>query len=70
LVTALPPSWSDSLAPPLILFAAPAHATAHLKGAYDLSWPGAIGRGLLLGLLSSIGFGLFVFGVVALGLAG
>lgn len=45
------------------------HAILHLKGAYALSWTGAILRGLMLGLLSSIGFGLFIAGVFALGFA-
>lgn len=53
---------------PVIVFAVAAHAIAHLKGAYALSWPGAVFRGLLLGLLSLISFGLFVIGVIALGL--
>jgi len=47
-----------------------AHAVAHLKGAYGLSWPGAMVRGFLLGVLSAIGFLAFLLGVAALGLAG
>lgn len=46
------------------------HAVWHLKEAYGLSWLGAVIRGLLLGLLSMIGFGFFVLGVFTLGLLG
>ncbi len=53
---------------PLVFFALGAHAVAHLKGAYALSWPGAVVRGLLLGFVSLIAFALFVVGVIALGL--
>lgn len=70
LTTATPVVWSDRLGAVLFMAVAPAHSIAHLRGAYELSWSGAVSRGLLLGALSSIGFGLFVFGVVALGLAG
>ena len=44
------------------------HAVLHLRGAYGLSWPGAVIRGLLLSFLTLVGFGLFLLGVVALGL--
>ncbi|WP_296820497.1 DUF3667 domain-containing protein [Brevundimonas sp.] len=44
------------------------HAIVHLKGAYGLSWPGAVVRGLLLSILTLAGFGLFLLGVVVLGL--
>lgn len=50
-------------------FAFAVHAILHLKGAYSLSWTGAVLRGAALGLLSSIGFGLFIAGVFALGFA-
>ena len=70
LVTALPSGWSENLGGLLFLVGAPLHAVVHLRGAYELNWFGAVGRGALLGVLSSIGFSLFVFGVVALGLAG
>ncbi len=53
---------------PALFFAVAAHGIAHLKGAYALSWPGAVIRGLLLGVFSLISFGLFVIGVIALGL--
>lgn len=43
------------------------HAVRHLKGAYALSWTGAVVRGLILGVLSIIGFGVFVLSVVILG---
>jgi hypothetical protein len=70
LVTATPPGWSENLGGLLFLIGAPLHAVMHLRGAYDLSWLGAISRGAALGILSQLGFGLFVSAVVALGLAG
>ena len=53
---------------PVVFLALAAHMVAHLKGAYALSWPGAVFRGLALGFASLIAFALFVVGVVALGL--
>ena len=50
-----------------LMIVAPLHAVLHLKGAYALSWPGAVIRGLFLGLFSSIAFGLFLATVVLLG---
>lgn len=56
--------------PVLLLVGLQVHAVFHLKGAYSLSWPGAIIRGWLLGVMTLTGFGLFLAGVVALGLFG
>ena len=53
----------------LLMFALPIHAVAHLRGAYDCSWVGAIARGLLLCLLTLLSFALFVIGVAYLGLS-
>ena len=50
-----------------VMVIAPVHAIAHLKGAYGLSWPGAVIRGLFLGLFSSIAFGVFLLSVILLG---
>lgn len=47
-----------------------AHAIVHLKGAYALGWPAAVGIGVLQALLSVFGFAIFLIAVVALGLAG
>lgn len=44
-----------------------AHAVAHLRGAYRLSWPGAVARGLGLGVLTAIGF--FTFAIVVQAIA-
>jgi hypothetical protein len=54
----------------LIIWIAGVHAIAHLHGAYGLSWWGATLRGVMLAVLSSIGFSLFVAAVFALGVAG
>ena len=43
------------------------HAALHLRGAYGLSWAGAILRTGVLGVLSGVGFLMFLLGVVALG---
>jgi hypothetical protein len=64
--TALPASAAN-VAVRSVLLIAPVHAIVHLHGAYRLSWFGAVLRGLLLGLLSSIGFGLFLLAVIAIG---
>lgn len=50
------------------LFIAPVHAVIHLRGAYGLSWLGAILRGVMLGLLSVVAFVMFFLGVFALGM--
>lgn len=47
-----------------------AHAIAHLKGAYSLGWPAAVGIGVLQAFLSVFGFAIFLMAVVAVGLAG
>ena len=44
------------------------HAICHLRGAYDLSWPGAVLRGLLLSVLTGVAFVLFIATIVALNL--
>ena len=66
-LTMLPAGWGAAVGEPLV-FVGLAHAILHLRGAYRLSWFGAVLRGLFLGLFSMIGFGLFIMGVYALGL--
>ena len=58
-------AWPANLA---LVVALQAHAIGHLRGAYRLSWFGAIARGLLLSALTTTAFGLLLLGVVALGL--
>ncbi|NBB14828.1 DUF3667 domain-containing protein [Caulobacter sp. SLTY] len=48
----------------------PVHVVRHLKVAYSMSWPGAVGIGMLMGFLTLIGLGLFFAAVVALGVFG
>ena len=62
-------AYSNS-AQDLMLLGLQVHAIAHLKGAYALGWVGAILRGLLLSILTAIGFGVLLVGIVALGLFG
>lgn len=69
-VTALPEAAAGLVGSILLLALGPIHAIVHLRGAYDLSWPGAVFRGAALGAMSVVGFGAFLLGVVALGLAG
>lgn len=45
------------------------HALMHLRGAYKLSWFGAVLRTLLLGFFISNVFGLFLFGVAVMSVA-
>jgi hypothetical protein len=52
-----------------VILAVAAHALVHLRGAYKLSWFGAAARMLLLGFLTSMVFGLFLFGVAAMSVA-
>ncbi len=54
----------------LALFLAPLHAITHLRGAYGLSWAGAVLRGLVLCVLSAFAFLLFLVGVFLLGVFG
>jgi hypothetical protein len=55
---------------PLVVFLASAvHATLHLRGAYKLSWFGAIARMVLLGFFMSNVIGLFLFAVAAMSAA-
>lgn len=53
-----------------MLLALQGHAILHLKGAYGLSWIGAVARGLLLSILTSVGFLVLLVGIVLLGLLG
>lgn len=62
--TVLPGDW-----PLVVLPAAVLHAVLHLRGAYHLSWFGSVARTLLLGLLTSIVFTFFLFGVAAMSAA-
>ena len=71
LMLAVASAFPASIARPLTLAAliyASLHAIVHLKGAYRISWFGAVARGLLLGWLSAIGFGAFLIGVFTLGI--
>ncbi|HEX8569045.1 MAG TPA: DUF3667 domain-containing protein [Caulobacteraceae bacterium] len=61
------PGQAANWAARALMVIAPVHAVVHLKGAYALSWPGAVIRGVFLGLFSSVAFGLFLLSVVLLG---
>ncbi|HZV84640.1 MAG TPA: DUF3667 domain-containing protein [Brevundimonas sp.] len=65
----LPSPVSGWLFWPLMIFLM-THAVRHLHGAYQISWPGAVMRGVFLALMTATMFGLFIAGVVALGVAG
>lgn len=54
--------WWEGVLP----FLLPLHVLVHLKGAYGLSWAGAVVRSLALGTLTLMAFGLFMAGVFAL----
>ena len=54
---------------PIAIMLLIAHAVIHLRGAYRLSWFGAVARTLLLGLLTSIVFFIFLLGIAALSTA-
>lgn len=66
---ALPPAISDLWVFLVMLFV-PVHAVRHLKVAYAMGWPAAIGIGLIMGLLTLLGLVLFIAGVAAIGLLG
>ncbi|MFN3857793.1 MAG: DUF3667 domain-containing protein [Caulobacter sp.] len=65
----LPDAWQRGALEWTVL-AALVHAVIHLKGAYQLKWWTAVPLGVLLSLLSVIGFTFFLLVVVGLGLAG
>jgi hypothetical protein len=65
--TAALPAQAAEWATRAILVIAPVHAIVHLKGAYALSWPGAVIRGVFLGVFSAVAFLLFLATVVLLG---
>ncbi|WP_439471893.1 DUF3667 domain-containing protein [Brevundimonas sp.] len=69
-VVAIAPSFLSSLATFLAMIAAFTHAVVHLKGAYGSGWIQSVLRALTLGLLTTVTFGLFLFGVMLLGLSG
>lgn len=69
IVSLFPGSVANILGPVATILAA-VHAVVHLHGAYNLSWPGAVLRGMALGVLSLLGFALFIFGVFLLGVLG
>jgi hypothetical protein len=64
-----PESWTPVLGRIIVVIAA-VHAVVHLHGAYGLSWLGAILRGIALGVLSLIGFIVFLGGVFLIGVMG
>ena len=61
------PGQAANWATRALMVVAPAHAIVHLKGAYALSWPGAVIRGVFLGVFSSVAFLAFLVTVVMLG---
>lgn len=65
----LPPSFADLWTFVVMLFV-PVHAIRHLKVAYAMGWPGAIGTGLVMGVLTLLALVLFILGVAAIGLLG
>jgi hypothetical protein len=65
----LPPAVND-LWTFLIMLFIPVHAVRHLKVAYAMGWPGAVGIGLVMGVLTLVGVVLFIVGVAAIGLLG
>jgi hypothetical protein len=67
IVLAAPPAI-DPLLGQIAMVVLPAHAVAHLRGAYGFGWWSAILRGLILCLLTLVGFLLFLVGVSYLGL--
>lgn len=69
LLVVLPSPLSDWLFWPLMILLM-VHAVRHLKGAYPISWTGAVLRGVILGVLTAAVFGMFILGVVALGVSG
>ena len=66
-VAALLPGQAGGWARGAVMVIAPVHAVVHLKGAYALSWPGAVIRGVFLGVFSSVAFGVFLISVILLG---
>lgn len=69
-VGSLLPSFLGELAAFVIMLIAPVHALVHLRGAYEIGWFSAALRTVALSVLTLVGFGLFLLGVVFLGLAG
>jgi hypothetical protein len=69
IVSLFPERWASVLGP-MATLAAGVHAVVHLHGAYGLSWFGAVLRGIALGILSTVGFVLFIGGVFLLGILG
>jgi hypothetical protein len=67
LLMLLPPP-ADGILQAVLVFSLPVHAIVHLRGAYGCSWPGAIARGVVLGVLTLISFGLFLAAIFFLGL--
>lgn len=65
----LPPSIREIWVFLMMVFI-PIHAVRHLKVAYAMSWPGAVGIGLVMGVLTLIALLLFIVGVAAVGLLG
>ena len=53
--------WWEGVLP----FLLPLHVLVHLKGAYGLSWAGAVVRSMALGTLTLMAFGLLMIGLSA-----
>jgi hypothetical protein len=53
-----------------LFFFVPIHAIRHLRQAYEMSWPGAVIVGALMGVLTLVGLLVFVSAVLFLGFAG
>jgi hypothetical protein len=53
----------------VLLWIAPVHLFVHMRGAYRISWIGALLRMFLLFLGSSVAFGVLVAGLVVVGIA-
>lgn len=69
-VGSLVPAALGEFAAFVIMVVAPIHALVHLRGAYGLSWFSAIWRTVVLSVLTLLAFGVFLLGVVFLGIAG
>lgn len=67
-IVLIAPQAIDPVLGQIALVVLPAHAVAHLRGAYGFGWRSAILRGLILCLLTLVGFLLFLVGVSYLGL--
>lgn len=69
-VASIPPEPLSGVLNLAVFLVAPAHAAAHLRGAYGRGWVQTLLRTLALGVLTIAGFTVFLLGVVFLGLTG